>query len=140
MPHLDPADLVNYVSAFQPDRGNLWSWASDGSPWVHYNFFIGVSPEIKNHCVSTFTSQKGEVHITMYPYISWSDCLVSFRNKLVSQPRTTYSNIFWYYSYRWQQEMFHHIAVGVCQLILFRGGYLISGISPKWGGQWYRLC
>ena len=73
----------------------------------------------------------------MSPFINVSNYLVSMHDNLVTQPHTTYREIFWPYSCWQQQEMFHTSAVGFCLLICRLDGYFLSGISPKRSGQWF---
>ena len=138
IPQRDPAERVEDVAVDQPDTGNLWVWASDGSRWVHYNFVIQFPKKINTHFVTTFPTPEGEGPITMFPSLNGSAHLVCFCDKLSSQLRTTYSKPFQPYTYRRQREMFYPSAVGVCQLIRCQYEFIFCGISPNRNGQlWY---
>ena len=118
--------------------GNLGAWDYDGSRWVYSNFFIHVLPEVNTHFVTTFTTTEGEILITMYHSINGSTGLVIINDDIFAQPRTSYLDIFWSYSYHQQRYMLHPSAVYVFRFIRHRGGYLLSRISPKRSGQWWR--
>ena len=120
-----------------PGPGNLWAWAFDGSWWVYSNFFIHVLPKFKIHFVTIFPTPEMEVLITVSPSINEIDLLVRMHDELFTQLWNTYYKIFWPYSHRWQQEMFHPNAVGVWWFIRHWYGYLFSDISPKHSGQWW---
>ena len=85
-----PYDTVKYFKASLTGPGNLWEWDSDGSQWVHSNFIICVAPEVKTHFVTNFSTPKGELPITVYPYINGSARFVSMQDDCVTQPRTNY--------------------------------------------------
>ena len=89
-----PYDRVKYVTDPLPGTGNMWAWNSDGSRWVYSIFFIRVPPKINTNFFTNFTTNKGEVLITMYPSINGRNHLVSMHNDIVYQTRTTYRNIF----------------------------------------------
>ena len=96
---------------------NMWAWDSNGYWWVHSNSVINVPPEINTQFVTTFPAPKGELPMTLYPFINGSTLLVSIHNEIVAQPCTTYREIFRPHSYRQQQEISHPSSVGVYQLI-----------------------
>ena len=135
MPRIYPYYQVEYFTIAQPGPGNLWAWASDGSQWVHFNFFIHIPPKINTHSVTAFPDPKEEVPITVSPSISESVRLFGFRYELVAQPCTNYCGLFLPYIFLLQQGVFHISVVGVCRFIRCRDGYLIIGISPKRSGQ-----
>ena len=82
---------VKYVEATLPDPSNLWTWASDGSRWVHSNFFIHISPKINTHFITTFLTPKGKVPITVSLYINFSAWLISMHSDLFAQPMHYFS-------------------------------------------------
>ena len=106
------------------------------SLWVHSIFFIQFPPKVNTHFVTTFTTPKGEVPITVSQSINRSAILVHMHDEIVAQPCTTYRKIFWPYIYLRQWEMLHPSEVGVRWLICCRDEYFIRSISTKRSGQW----
>ena len=90
----------------------MWDYATNGSLWVHINSIIHVPPEININSVTNIPTSKGEVPITMFPYINGSTCLVSM-NDCVVQTESTYRELFRPYSYSRRPDMFHTRTVGV---------------------------
>ena len=119
---LKPSDWVIYVTVDHYGLGNLWAWASDGSQWVHSNFFIRVLPGINTHFVTNIFTQEGVLPITVPLYIYVSDRLVSMHDELVSQPHITYHEMFRTYSCHHNEKCSILGAVGVCGLICHRYG------------------
>ena len=124
---------------------NIWNYAPNGSRWVHRNAVIRFTPNINTHLVTTFWTPKGELPITMYQSIDESTHLVSMQDNLITQPRTTYCELFQPYSYLQQQDMFHHSTLIFWQLIYRLYGYLPSSISTKpsggelWNGEYMQF-
>ena len=110
------SDGVEEIESILPGTGNLWSYSSGGSRWIHIDAVIGILTEISIHFITTLLTPKGEFLITFYPSFKGSARLF-FMNERVFQTRSTYQKIFRTYRYSQQKDMFHTDMVGVCQFI-----------------------
>ena len=111
--------------------GNMWTYASDDSRWVHNDAVICVPPKINTHFVTTLPTPKVDISITASLSINGSARLVSM-NECIVQTRSSYRELFRPYSYNRQRDMFHPIMIVVFWLIQI---LLLRIILPKRSGQ-----